>query len=171
MEEKKTLVDEVASDTYDPSDRPFDFVEEGGKTALICESDPSIKSEMIAILKEMDYQITDTVSERDALKSMRFHVYDMVVLNENFDTDDPDANNVLKYLERLPMGIRRNIFVALVSNRFRTMDNMAAFNKSVNTVINMENFSDFKTIIKRGVADNEAFYHVFKETMKKMGRI
>ncbi|MDO9530139.1 MAG: hypothetical protein Q7J27_13415 [Syntrophales bacterium] len=171
MEEKKTLVDEVASDKYDPSDRPFDFVEEGGKTALICESDPSIKAEMISILKEMDYQITDTVSVRDALKAMRFHVYDMVVLNENFDTDDPDANNVLKYLERLPMGIRRNLFVALVSNRFRTMDNMAAFNKSVNTVINMENFGDFKTIIKRGVADNEAFYHVFKETMKKMGRI
>jgi hypothetical protein len=51
------------------------------------------------------------------------------------------------------------------------MDNMAAFNKSVNTIVNMENFGDFKTIIKRGVADNEAFYHVFKETMKKMGRI
>lgn len=171
MEENKTLVDEVASDAYDPSDRPFDFVEEGGKTALICESDPSIKAEMSAILKEMDYQITDTISARDALKAMRFHVYDMVVLNENFDTDNPDANNVLKYLERLPMGIRRNIFAALVSNRFRTMDNMAAFNKSVNIVINMENLSDFKTIIKKGVAENEAFYHVFKETMKKMGRI
>ncbi len=171
MEENKTLVDEVASDAYDPSDRPFDFVEEGAETALICESDPSIKAEMTSILKEMGYQVTDTVSARDALKAMRFHVYDMVVLNENFDTDEPDANNVLKYLERLPMGIRRNIFVALVSNRFRTMDNMAAFNKSVNTIVNVENLGDFKTIIKRGVADNEAFYHVFKETMKKTGRI
>ena len=171
MEEKKTLVDEVASDAYDPSDRPFDFVEEGGKTALICESDPSIKADIISVLKEMDYQITDTVSARDALKAMRFHVYDMVVLNENFDTDDPDANNVIRYLGRLSMGIRRNIFVTLISNRFRTMDNMAAFNKSVNTIVNMENLGDFKTIIKRGLADNEAFYHVFKETMKKMGRI
>ena len=171
MEEKKTLVNDVASDAYDPSDRPFDFVEEGGKTVLICEPDTSIKTEMISVLKEMGYQITDAASARDALKAMRFHVYDMVVLNENFDTDNPDANNVLKYLERLSMGIRRNIFVALVSNRFRTMDNMAAFNKSVNIVINMENFSDFKTIIKRGLNDNEAFYHVFKETMKKMGRI
>ncbi len=171
MEEKKTLVDEVASDTYDPLDRPFDFVEEGGKTALICESDPSIKAGIISVLKEIDYQITDTASARDALKAMRFHVYDMVVLNENFDTDDPDANNVLRYLERLTMGIRRNIFVTLISNRFRTTDNMAAFYKSVNTIVNVENLGDFKTIIKRGVADNEAFYHVFKETMKKMGRI
>ncbi len=171
MEGKKTLVDEVASDAYDPSDRPFDFVEEGGKTALICESDPSIKAGMTSVLKAMDYQVTDAASARDTLKAMRFHVYDMIVLNEKFDTDNPDANNVLKYLERLPMGIRRNIFVALVSNRFRTMDNMAAFNKSVNTVINMENLNDFETIIKRGVADNEAFYHVFKETMKKMGRV
>ena len=171
MEEKKALFDEVASDTYDPSDRPFDFIEEGGKTALICESDPSIKAEIITVLKEMNYQITETTSARDALKAMRFHVYDMVVLNEIFNTDDPDANNVLKYLEHLPMSIRRNIFVALVSNRFRTMDNMAAFNKSVNIIINMENIGDFGTIIKRGVADNESFYHVFKETMKKMGRI
>lgn len=171
MKEKKTLVDEVASGTYDSSDRPFDFVEEGGKTALICESDPSIKADITSVLKEMDYKITDTVSARDALKAMRFHVYDMVVLNEKFDTDDPDANNVIRYLERLSMGIRRNIFVTLISNRFRTMDNMAAFNKSVNTIVNMENLGDFKTIIKRGLADNEAFYHVFKETMKKMGRI
>ncbi|MEA1935484.1 MAG: hypothetical protein U9M96_01530 [Thermodesulfobacteriota bacterium] len=171
MEEKKTLFDEVASDTYDPSDRPFDFIGEGGKTALICESDPSIKAEIITTLKEMDYQITEITSARDALKAMRFHVYDMVVLNENFDTDDPDTNNVLKYLEHLTMSTRRNIFVALVSNRFRTMDNMSAFNKSVNIIINMENIGDFGTIIKRGVTDNDSFYHVFKETMKKMGRI
>jgi len=171
MEEKKSLFDEVASDTYDPSDRPFDFIAEGARTALICESDPSIKAEIITTLKEMDYQITEITSARDALKAMRFHVYDMVVFNEDFDTENPDANHVLKYLGHLNMSTRRNIFVVLVSNRFRTMDNMAAFNKSVNTIINIENIDDFGTIIKRSVADNESFYYVFKESLKKMGRI
>ncbi|MBE9547461.1 MAG: hypothetical protein IMF10_08220 [Proteobacteria bacterium] len=170
MDEEKVVIDEVASDTYDASDRPFDFIEEGGKTALICETDPSIKDKVVSVLADMDYHITEPESARDALKKMRFHVYDMVVLNEDFDTDDSDANNVLKYLEYLPMGTRRNIFVALVSNRFRTMDNMAAFNKSVNTIINVKNIDDVGTIIKRGITDNESFYHVFKESLKKMGR-
>ena len=33
---EKTLIDEVASGTYDASEKPFDFVEEGAKTALLC---------------------------------------------------------------------------------------------------------------------------------------
>ena len=171
MEEDKALFHKVVLDKYDASDKPFDFVEEGGKTALICESDPSIKAKISNTLKEMDYRLTETVSALDAIKKMRFHVYDMVVLNENFDTENPDANDVLKYLEYLPMSTRRNIFVALISSRFRTMDNMTALNKSVNTVINVENIDDASMIIKLNVAENETFYRIFKETLKKTGRI
>lgn len=171
MEEEKALFHKVVLDKYDASDKPFDFVKEGGKTALICESDPSIKAKISNTLKEMGYRLTEPASALDALKKMSFHVYDIVVLNENFDTENPDANDVLKYLESLPMSTRRNIFVALISSRFRTMDNMTALNKSVNTVINVENIDDISMIIKLSVADNEAFYHIFKETLKKTGRI
>jgi hypothetical protein len=94
----------------------------------------------------------------------------VVVLDERFDTDNPDQNHVLQYLEGLPMGTRRNMFVALVTERFRSMDNMAAFNKSVNLVINTKNINDVGTIIKRGVSENNAFYRVFKESMQKMGK-
>ena len=69
------------------------------------------------------------------------------------------------------MHTRRNIFVALVTDRFRTNDNMAAFNKSVNLVINPKNIDACEKIIKRAVADNTAFYRVFKETLKKFGRV
>jgi hypothetical protein len=62
------------------------------------------------------------------------------------------------------------MFVALVTERFRSMDNMAAFNKSVNLVINTKNIDDVETILKRGVSENTAFYRVFKETLKKMGK-
>ena len=72
----------------------------------------------------MDYQITVAESARDALKRMRYHIYDLIVVDENFDTKNPDANGVLIYLERLQMSTRRNIFVAMVSSRYRTMYNM-----------------------------------------------
>jgi len=166
----QSIIDEVTSGTYDASDKPFDFVEEGTETALLCESEPAIRSKIKTALDNMGYHTTDPPSARETLKQMRFHDFDLVVLNERFDTRDPDMNNVLRYLDRLPMATRRLIFVVLVSDRFRTMDNMAAFNKSVNLVVNLKNVDEFEKILSRGVAEHAAFYRVFKESLIKVGR-
>lgn len=170
MEEDKTLLNQVASESYDAADRPFDFVGEGGATALVCEPDPALREKINNGLKEMGYQITTPATAKDALKAMRFHIFDVIVLNELFDTADPQANGVLQYLENMAMTTRRRFFVALVSDTYRTMDNMAAFNRSVNIVINRKSIDNAGKIIKQGVADNKAFYHVFQETLQKMGK-
>lgn len=170
MEDEKTILNEVASGSYDSSDMPFDFIEEGAETVLICEPDPAAREKISAAMKTMGYHITEAKNTRDALKKSRFHVYTVVLLNELFDTTNPDANDVMTYLGALPMVTRRQMFVVLITDRFRTMDNMAAFNKSVDLVINLKNMDDFSTILKKGVADHRAFYQVFKETLKKMGK-
>jgi CheY-like chemotaxis protein len=171
MEEEKSLINEVAAGGYDASDKPFDFVDTNAETALICEPDENVRQKLVSALKELGYQTTLASSAREALKSMRFHLFDMVVVNENFDPPMPDRNDVTAYLETLPMSTRRQIFVALVSDKYRTSDNMAAFNKSVNVVINPKNIDDTGTILRGAVADNAAFYRVMKETLQKMGRI
>jgi CheY-like chemotaxis protein len=171
MEEDKTLFDEEESYAYDASDKPFDFVEVGIGTALVCESDPVAREKISSALKDMGYQITEPASIKDAVKNMRFHIYDVIILNENFDTENPDTNIVLNSIANLNIGTRRQIFVALLSSRFRTMDNMTAFNKSVNVIVNMKNIDDINTILKRSLTDNTAFYHLFKEALKKKGRI
>ena len=170
MEEKKTPTKEASFDTYDASDRPFDFVGEDVGTAIICEPDPSLGKKLAAAMKNLGYQITEPPALKDALKNMRYHVYNVVIVNENFDTDNPAANEVLQYLASLNMSTRREIFVTVISNRFRTMDNMAAFNNSVNLVINTKNTNEAGQIIKSGITENNAFYHVYKETLKKKGR-
>lgn len=169
--EKRTIIDEVDADTYNASDKPFDFVEEGAKTALLCEPDAAVRAKIITALYNMEYHTTAPQLPKDALKQMRFHVFDMVILNERFGTQNPDLNNVLRYLDRLNMSIRRNIFVALVSTRFRTMDNMAAFNKSVNLIVNMKNINEIEKILRRGMADYDAFYRIFKQSLIKTGRV
>jgi ActR/RegA family two-component response regulator len=170
MEEKTPELQSI-SDAYDASDKPFDFVEEGTETAIICEPDSAFAEKISNAMKTLGYRITEAASAKEALKFMRFHVFNVVILNENFDTDNPAANSVLDYLANLNMSIRRQIFVALISSQFRTSDNMAAFNKSVNLIINTNNIDDIGTIIKRGVAENNSFYHVFKEILKKTGRV
>jgi CheY-like chemotaxis protein len=171
MEEEKALFNEEDSYEYDASDKPFDFVEVGIGTALVCESDPAEREKISSALRLMGYQITEPDSIKDAVKNMRFHIYDVVVVNENFDTENPDTNIVLNSLANLNVGTRRQIFVALLSGRFRSMDNMTAFNKSVNVIVNMKNIDDISGILKRSITDNTAFYHVFKEAMKKKWRV
>jgi CheY-like chemotaxis protein len=145
-------------------------VEEGVETALICEPNAEIREKIRTALENLGYHTMEAHTPKDVLKQMRFHVFDMIVLNERFGTRNPDMNNILKYLDRLNISVRRNVFVALVTDRFRTMDYMAAFNKSVNLMVNLNNINDIEKILKRGVADNEFFYRILRESLIKAGR-
>jgi hypothetical protein len=171
MDQKKPLLNKTASEDYDFADRPLDYMGEVGATALICEPDPIVRKKICVGLEEIGYRITVPATAKEALNIMRLHIFDVVVVNELFDTEDRKANVVLSYLESMAMSTRRRFFVALISAKYRTLDEMAAFNLSVNIVINIQSLDKTAMIIKRGVADNRAFYHVFQETLQKMGKM
>ena len=164
------LAEAGGDEDYDAEDKPFDFLEEGAETALLCESEPDVRAKIRDALGSLGYQVLEAKNPVDALKQMRFHVFDVVVLNELFGTSDPDGNNVLRFIDRLGMAVRRNIFVALITDRFRTNDHMMVFAKSVNIVINKKNISDFQTIVKQAVGEDVIFYRVYREAMIKTGR-
>lgn len=146
--------------------RPFQFIEEEGKIALVCEADPVIRKSATDILTLMEYHVSSVQDNREALKNMRYQNYDVVVVNETFGTDNPDMNGILIYLERLQMEVRRNMFVAMISERYRTMDYMMAYNKSVNLIINKKNAADLDKILAKGLSDYDMFYRIFKETVQ-----
>lgn len=160
-----------SSEDYDVTERPFDFLEEEGKTALLCEEDSKILKEITTVLEIMDYSITRAKNVRDALRSMKYHTYDMVLVNETFGGSDPDTNGILIYLDRLQMEVRRNIFVGLLTRQFSTMDQMTAFLKSVNLVINIKDIGKIDRILSRGINEFELFYAVYKDSAKRLGII
>ncbi len=165
LEEDFFSFEEENADLSEISEKPFDFVEEEGKRALLCEPDPMIKKAVLPVLEVLEYHVTESKNSREALKTMRYQDYDLIVVSEVFDTEDPDTNGVLIYLERLNMSIRRNIYVAMISHRFRTMDHMHAFQKSVNIIVNVDNISDFDKILRRGIADHGLFYQTYKDNL------
>lgn len=171
MEEKKSVAEEVTAMNYDATGVAFDFVDVNNETALVCAFDASIREKVIKALADINFNITEAATDRDALKNMRFNAYDLIVVDENFAVDSKGDNEVLSYLQKLAIATRRKTMVTLLTDNYRTMDNMAAFNKSVNLVVNKKNIDDFASIVKRGLDDNKAFYSVFKETLKKTGRI
>jgi CheY-like chemotaxis protein len=160
----------VTGEDYDASEKPFDFLEEEGRTAMVLENDQGIVSQAQKVLEVMDYHVTVPEDVRDALRKMKYHQFDLVLLNETFDSSSPDANGVLIYLQRMTMDTRRQIFVALLTERYETMDRMAAFLKSVNVVIHVKDISQLDRILARAINENELFYAVFKESAKKLGQ-
>ncbi|MGD8520491.1 MAG: zinc-ribbon domain-containing protein, partial [Desulfobacterales bacterium] len=55
-------------ESYDAFDKPFDFIEEEGLTALVCEQNPLVRKTITDALQLLEYQITVAESARDALK-------------------------------------------------------------------------------------------------------
>ncbi len=154
---------------YDPSEKPFDFLEEEAKTAIVCENDPKVLKAILPVLDIMEYSTSVAESLRDALRKMKYHTYDMVLVNETFDNSAPENNGILIYLEHMLMEVRRNIFVGLLTRRYRTMDNMAAFLRSVNITINLADVDKIDRILSRGINEYELFYAIYKESAKKLG--
>ncbi len=151
-----------------PSGNPFEFLEEGAKTAMICEMNAQVRARIRETVEKLGYHILEAPTPRDALKEMRYHTFDLIVINELFGTRDPDMNHILKYLSQLMMTVRRNIFVAVLSERFRTNDNLQAYNKSVNLIVNLKDMDRFGTILEHSINEHDSFYRTFKTLFKEI---
>jgi len=68
------------------------------------------------------------------------------------------------------MTVRRQTFVTLLSASLKTMDNMMAYNRSVNLIVNKNEISDIGQVFKKALDEYESFYHVYKENLRKAGK-
>ncbi len=156
-----------ATDGIDYAGRPFGYVIPDAETAMICEQDPVIREKVVAELKKMGFLTAQPATYKEALKQMRFHVFNVVIVDDDFDTGVWETNNVLRYLENLNMAIRRQSYVVLVSSTLPTMDNLQAYNKSVNLIINKRDIGGVEKILRQSMAEHEDFYRVFREKIRK----
>ena len=166
---EKDLLDIIYQ--YDASEKPFDFIETERKTALICETDSALNQPITDTLRSMAYHISNANNTRDALRMMWYHLFDLIVVDENFGTNNPETNPVMKHLEGLEMSVRRNTYVVIISKRFRAMDQMMAFNKSADLIINTGKIDQTEQILKQGLSDHETLYQIYKEYLVKALRV
>jgi len=170
MTEEKPAASAPVDDDVDYAGRPFGYLEPGSKTAMVCEQDASIREKISAQFKTNNFVVMEPPTFKEALQHMRYNTFDVIVLDEDFDAGTGGGNNFLNHITGLPMNIRRKTCVALLSSTLDTMDNMRAYNKSVNFIINKSGVDNAASILKRGIADNDEFYHEFKEAIRKSGK-
>jgi predicted Zn finger-like uncharacterized protein len=152
-------------------DETLGIFEEGAKLALVLAPDAESSGKIGAEVEQLGYHYVSAPNTRDAMGKMRFHLFDLVIVSDGFDGQDLDKSPILNYLNHISIADRRKIFVALVGERFKTMDNLMAFATSANAVINPKDMDKLSTILKRAVSEHEQFYKVFLETMVEVGRV
>jgi CheY-like chemotaxis protein len=166
-EERPNPGEKAAAEKIDYSGRPFGYIAPDAETAMVCEQDPVIRDKVVSELKKMGFATVQPTGFKEALKYMRFHVFHVIFIDEDFDTGVWETNNVLRYLENLNMTIRRQSFTVLVSATIATMDNLEAFNKSVNLVINKRDIGGVEKVLRQSMVEHEEFYRVYKEKIRK----
>ena len=170
MSEENTSAQNTPSEAIDYSGRPFGYLSPDKDTAMICVQDKTICDIVSKSLIDLDYDVVTPTNFKEALRYMRFHIFDIIIVDENFDTDVWEVNYVLNYIEDSIMPVRRQTFIVLLSEIHPTMDNMRAFNKSVNLILNKKEASEAGIILKKEISDNKDFYFLFKETIRKFGK-
>jgi hypothetical protein len=169
MDKEKFTPDSVEEE-LDYSGRPFDYRDMDNNTSMICEHDAAIRQKVRENLKTLNFNVIEPTTSKEALKYTTFQTFNVIIVNENFDIGKDGVNKILQYLDGLPMSIRRQIFVVLISPTFATMDYMNSLNKSVNLIINKDDISEMGLILKKEMEENEYFYHVFKDFQRKLGK-
>jgi CheY-like chemotaxis protein len=168
MTEQKGQPGAKLAERLDYSGRPFGLLTPDSETAMVCEQDPVIRDKVVSELKKMGFAAVTPAGFKEALKYMRFHIFNLIFIDEDFDTGVWETNNVLRYLENLNMSMRRQTFAVLVSSSIATLDNLEAFNKSVNLIINKRDIGGVEKILRQTMADHDEFYRIFKEKMRKL---
>ena len=57
----------------------------------------------------------------------------------------------------------------LISSEVKTLDNLLAFAKSVNAVINASDMQKVKLVLERAIADHRRFYKVYRDVVDVIG--
>ena len=152
------------------NDQELEFFEEGIKLALIMPNPAIDEDRLRAGIEIIGYKCIFTPNTRDAIGKLRFHQFDLIILADGFDSQPLDHSVIVNYLNRLPMSVRRKVFVTLISDHFKSMDNMMAFAMSANVLINSKDIEKLHLILKKAVSENERFYKVFLDTMIETGK-
>ncbi len=180
-EEKPSPAEPKAKPAQEPEEKGYGYddfsddedlgsFEEDAKLALVMDSDPDNAEKIKGAVEDLDYKHISAPNIRDAIGKLRFHHFDLIILSDGFDGQGVEQSPILNYLNQISMSVRRTIFVAVISDDFKTMDNSMAFAMSVNAVINGQDVEKLSGILRKAVSENERFYKVYMDALVETGR-
>jgi predicted Zn finger-like uncharacterized protein len=156
---------------YGDDDTSLDFLEGDIQLALVMVTGLELSEKINQAVEDLGYKCVPAADSREAIGKMRLYKFGLVVLSDRFDGVEVERSPILRYLNNISMSIRRQMFVFLLSDNFKTMDQMMAFMLSVNLIVNIKETDRIGVIIKHAISDNEKFYKVMTDTLSEMRQV
>jgi hypothetical protein len=158
----------VTDDALNHLPDAMDYLPPGQLAALLCINRGDSCDELKGILEGLGYVVDMSGAADHALQRLRFNQYRVILLDDDFARKSP--NPVASYLAGLNMNTRREMFVGLVGQHFKTADHLQAFIESVNLTLHPDDLPQLAPFLTEGLRDHERFYKVFTECLIKAGK-
>ncbi len=149
---------------------PTSYGEHGHPLALVCVDDPTEREQVMAALRAQGYAPRAPTSAADALQRLRFMAYALLVLRDGYGSAGGDGNPLLDHLAEMGMAARRLMHVVFVSPAVRSHDTAAAFAKSVNLVLHVNDLAHLGEALKRSREETEQTQRVLLESLRALGK-
>jgi CheY-like chemotaxis protein len=140
------------------------------RLVLVCVDDASRQNVIKAALDQLGFTMFAAKSAEEAVERLRRDPFEVAIVDEQFQGSSALDNEVLQALQTMPMSIRRYMFVALLGRTYKTFDNMLAFSRSVNVVVNLNDLPHLPAILRKGITENNEFYRAFREMLTEVGK-
>jgi CheY-like chemotaxis protein len=160
-EEGPPVAAEAAAAGADGGYVPLDVITEGKEVALICATNQQHIQMFEQILKGMGYFVTSAHSAKEALIKLRSDDFNVFVMDDTFEGEKSEKEILIQFIQQMPIHLRRNCFVCILSADLRSLDNMAAFTHCANLIINVRDLGRAETIVQRAISEYKGFYKVF----------
>ncbi len=144
----------------------LDFLTPTDKPALLGLSSPELLDTAKTALDQLGYKVHVAANHGEFLFKFAQVPYQVVVLEEGFSGSQPEENESLQTLQRMPMSMRRHALIILFGFSFSTFNPMQAFQQSVHAVVNPSEMFLLIQLIQKAVADLDLFLHTYRETQR-----
>jgi hypothetical protein len=152
---------ELSSDALLDYANAIDVVDEGVKTALLCDTNAKRAEKIAQALQELDFWVVHALRPAFALGKLHNNNYDLLVLEEKFNSEKESENLVLHHVQVLPMHLRRQFYLCLLSDDKPTLDAKLAFRMGVNLILNIHDLDKAKVLFARAMKEYKNFYGLF----------
>src|SRR5215813_10069331 len=140
------------------------------RLVLVCENAPERQGIIMAALEQLGYTMLPATTAEEAGERLRRTAFEIVIVDERFESSGVLDNIVLRILNTMPISLRRWMYVVLLGREFKTFDNMMAFARSVNVVVNLNDLPHLPAILKKGITDHVEFYRTFRQVLSEAGK-
>jgi CheY-like chemotaxis protein len=155
---------------YDASQKAFDFIDASTVTALIFTPDPAKRQFLEKVLLHHGYYVIPAGDATTALTRLKYHLFDLVLVDEEAGAGNGGPARVLSFLRSLDIASRRRVILILLTPRFRTMDRMSALYESVDLVLNPRDMAEAEKIVNRTIQEHQQFYSTYNDALRKTGK-